>query len=71
MEFSSVNEFLRKAASAKADNRTAIDDALVPYLDDPSVIGVSVEIAESIDELFCSYGDEAFRQIALFVWASG
>jgi hypothetical protein len=66
MEFSSVNEFLRKAASAKADNRTAIDDALVPYLDDPSVVGVSKEVAESIDELFFSYGDEAFRQIALF-----
>ena len=68
MEFSSVNEFLRKAASAKADNRTAIDDALLPYLEDPSVVGVSKEIAESIDELFFSYGDEAFRQIAFPNW---
>jgi len=66
MEFSSVNDFLRKAASVKNDELQAVDNGLIPFLDDPSVVGVTKELSESIEELFQNYGDEAFRQIALF-----
>lgn len=66
MDFFSVDDFLRKATSAKDEKRIAIDDSLVPFMDDPSIVGVPVELADSIDHLLSAYGDEAFRQIALF-----
>lgn len=66
MDFSSVNDFLKKASSAKNSDRKAIDDALGPMLDDPGTIGVSVELADVIDDYYEKYGDEAFKQIGMF-----
>lgn len=66
MDFSSVDDFLRKAASAKDEKRIAIDDSLAPLMDDPSIVGVPVELLDAIEHLLSAYGDEAFRQIALF-----
>jgi hypothetical protein len=40
MNFSSVGDFLRKAATAKSDERKAIDEKLAPMLEDRFTIGV-------------------------------
>jgi hypothetical protein len=66
MDFSSVGDFLRKAATAKQDARQAIDDKLVPFLENPSTVGIPPTLNGSIDTLLETYGDETYRQIALF-----
>jgi hypothetical protein len=66
MDFSSVNDFLKKATSAKSQDRQLIDDELDPFLSDPATIGVTPELSEDIDSLKTKYGDEAFRQIGIF-----
>lgn len=66
MDFSSVNDFLKKAASAKSEDRQLIDDELDPFLSDPATIGVTPDLSQSIDALKEKYGDEALRQIAIF-----
>lgn len=66
MDFSSVNDFLKKANSAKSQDRQLIDDELDPFLLDPATIGITPELSESIDSLKEKYGDEAFRQIGIF-----
>jgi hypothetical protein len=66
MDFSSVGDFLRKAATAKQDARQAIDDKLVPFLENPSTAGIPPTLNGSIDTLLETYGDETYRQIALF-----
>ena len=66
MDFSSVNDFLRKAAFAKKEKLKAIEDDLVDFIDDPSVAGVPVELWDNMEKLLHAYGDETFRQIALF-----
>ena len=66
MDFSSVGDFLRKAASAKQDRRQAIDENLAPFLEDPAVAGVPPSLATTFKDLFEQYGDEVYRQIAIF-----
>lgn len=66
MDFSSVGDFLRKAATAKQDRRKVIDEGLSPFLEDPSTIGVTPALSETLEELTEQYGDEALRQVALF-----
>jgi hypothetical protein len=66
MDFSSVNDFLKKATSAKSQDRQLIDDELDPFLSDPATIGITPELSEDIDGLKEKYGDEAFRQIGIF-----
>ena len=66
MDFSSVNDFLKKATSAKSQDRQLIDDELDPFLSDPATIGITPELSEDIDSLKTKYGDEAFRQIGIF-----
>lgn len=66
MDFSSVNDFLKKATSAKSRERQVIDDELDPFLSDPATFGVTPELAKTIDGLKHKYGDEAFRQIGIF-----
>jgi len=66
MDFSSVNDFLKKATSAKSQERQLIDDELDPFLSDPATIGVTPELSEDIEALKEKYGDEAFRQIGIF-----
>lgn len=66
MDFSSVNDFLKKATSAKSQDRQLIDDELDPFLSDPATIGITPELSEDIDALKQKYGDEALRQIGIF-----
>lgn len=66
MDFSSVGDFLRKAATAKTDERKAIDARLAPMLQDSLTIGVPPEILETIEGLVEQYGDEAYKQISMF-----
>ena len=66
MDFSSVGDFLRQAASAKQDKRQAIDDRLEPFMEDPSTVGIPPELATAIETLLEAHGDETYRQIALF-----
>jgi uncharacterized protein YjeT (DUF2065 family) len=66
MDFSSVNDFLKKATSAKSQDRQLIDDELDPFLSDPATIGITPELSEDIDGLKTKYGDEALRQIGIF-----
>jgi hypothetical protein len=66
MDFSSVGDFLRKAAIAKQDSRKVIDEGLAPFLEDPATIGVPPDLSEKLEELMEEYGDEALRQVALF-----
>lgn len=66
MDFSSVNDFLKKATSAKSQERQVIDEELDPFLSDPATIGITPELSEAVDALKEKYGDEAFRQIGIF-----
>ena len=66
MDFSSVGDFLRQAATAKQDKRQAIDDQLIPFMEDPGTVGIPPDLATSIEALLEAYGDETYRQIALF-----
>jgi hypothetical protein len=66
MDFSSVGDFLRQAATAKQDKRQAIDDQLMPLMEDPATVGIPPNLAAAIETLLEAYGDETYRQIALF-----
>jgi hypothetical protein len=66
MDFSSVGDFLRKAASAKQDRRKTIDENLAPFLEDPATIGIPPSLSESIEALLEQHGDETYRQVAIF-----
>lgn len=66
MDFSSVNDFLKKASSAKNQERQLIDDELDPFLSDPATVGITPSLSEAIDELKEEYGDEALKQIGIF-----
>jgi hypothetical protein len=66
MDFSSVNDFLTKASSAKNQERQLIDDELDPFLSDPATVGITPAMSEAIDALKEKYGDEAFKQIGIF-----
>jgi len=66
MDFSSVGDFLRQAATAKQDKRQAIDDQLEPFMEDPSTVGIPPDLAAAIETLLEAHGDETYRQIALF-----
>jgi hypothetical protein len=66
MDFSSVGDFLRQAATAKQDKRQAIDDRLTPFMEDPGTVGIPPVLATSIEALLEAHGDETYRQIALF-----
>lgn len=64
--FSTVNDFLRQAADAKASKKEAIASSIAPHLQDPGTVGVPPKFAKTIGHLVGNYGDEAYRQIALF-----
>lgn len=66
MDFSSVGDFLRKAASAKQDRRKVIEENLAPFLEDPALTGIPPSLATTFEDLLEEYGDEAYRQIAIF-----
>jgi len=64
--FSTVNDFLRQAADAKASKKEAIASSISPHLQDPGTVGVPPTLAKTINFFVGNYGDEAYRQIALF-----
>jgi len=66
MNFSSVDDFLRQAKSVKEETIASIDDNLTPFFEDTGLIGVPPILADSIATLVKTYGDETYRQIALF-----
>lgn len=72
MDFSSVGDFLRQAASSKENDRKIIDEQLAPFLEASSTVGVTPEFHQSIETLVEQHGDEAYRQIGMFAigqWA--
>ena len=66
MNFSSVGDFLRKTATAKSDERKAIDEKLAPMLEDRFTIGIPLGLLEAIEDLVEQYGDETYKQVGLF-----
>ena len=64
--FQSVDDFLRKANGSKTEDRKLIDEEIAPTLEDPDTVGVPPELLNTMETLFEEYGDEAFRQVALF-----
>ena len=64
--FSTVNEFLQQAAAAKAGKREAISSYIGPHLQDPGTVGVPPSLADIFRGYIAKYGDETYRQIALF-----
>jgi hypothetical protein len=66
MEFSSVDDFLRKATNAKKDERDLIDQELHGMMVDPGIVGIPPSLAETLENLFETYGDEALRQVGMF-----
>jgi hypothetical protein len=66
MDFSSVDDFIKKASSIKSQDRQLIDDELDPLLSDPATIGVPPGLSTAIERLKEEYGDEAYKQIGMF-----
>lgn len=64
--FNSVDDFLRKAQEAKSEKREEMHEWVQDFVNDPSMVGIPVEMAEEINGLVEKYGDEPLRQIALF-----
>jgi hypothetical protein len=65
-EFSSVNDFLRQAVAAKDSKRQAISASITPDLQDHGMVGIPPRLANTLESMLQSYGDEAYRQVALF-----
>jgi hypothetical protein len=65
-QFSSVNDFLNKAAAAKDGKRQAIGQSLYPHIQDHGTVGIPPELAKAVEELLQRHGDETYRQVALF-----
>lgn len=65
-DFSTVGDFLRAAQSAKQDRLQAVSEGIAPHLNEHGTVGVPPRLAQTIDGLLEDYGDEAYRQIALF-----
>ncbi|NBV29656.1 hypothetical protein EBS02_11715, partial [bacterium] len=61
-----MDDFLRQAKSVKEETIASIDDNLTPFFEDTGLIGVPPILADSIATLVKTYGDETYRQIALF-----
>jgi len=64
--FNSVDDFLRKAQEAKNEKREEMHEWVQDFVNDPSMVGVPVEMSENIGTLMEKYGDECLRQIAMF-----
>lgn len=64
--FNSVDDFLRKAQEAKSEKRDEMHEYVQDFINDPSMVGVPIELAETIGQLMETYGDECLRQVALF-----
>ena len=65
-QFSSVEDFLRKAREAKTSQRPDVEEFISDHFEDPHLIAVPPDLGETIVDLTEKYGDEALRQLALF-----
>lgn len=71
--FESVDAFLKAVRSSKGDRRQAIEEELKPMLQGSSTYAVPPSLAKQIHQLTEQYGDEAWKQTAMFCicyWAS-
>ncbi len=64
--FSTAEAFLREAAAAKQNKRDAISASIAPHLADHGTVGIPPQLHQGIDKLLERYGDEAYRQVALY-----
>ena len=64
--FSTAEAFLREAAAAKQGKRDAISASIHPHISDHGTVGIPPELHQAIDGFLCTYGDETYRQVALF-----
>ena len=65
-QFSTVEDFLKQAVAAKNGKREAIGQAISPGLQDHGTVGIPPKLAATIEAMLQKYGDESYRQIALF-----
>ena len=65
-DFFSVDQFIRQAVAAKDGKRQAISDSISPGLQDHGLVGIPPKLAKSLETMLERYGDEAYRQVALF-----
>ena len=65
-QFSTVEDFLKQAVAAKDGKREAIGQAISPGLQDHGTVGIPPKLAATIEAMLKKYGDESYRQIALF-----
>ena len=65
-QFASVDDFLRQAVAAKSGKREAIGASIAPHLQDTGTVGIPPELAKTIELMLQRYGDETYRQLALF-----
>lgn len=65
-QFSTVEDFLKQAVAAKDGKREAIGQAISPGLQDHGTVGIPPKLAATIETMLQKYGDESYRQIALF-----
>ena len=65
-QFSSVEDFLRKAREAKTSQRPDVEEFITDHFEDPHLIAIPPDLGETVVNLTEKYGDEALRQIALF-----
>lgn len=65
-DFSTVNDFLRQTAAAKDGKRQAIGATIAPHLEEQGTVGIPPLLAQDIEAMLRDYGDETYRQIALF-----
>lgn len=65
-DFSTVNDFLRQTAIAKQGKRLAIAATVGDHLNDPGTVGLPPAIAKIVEGLIEQFGDETYRQLALF-----
>ncbi len=64
--FSTAEAFLREAAAAKQSKRDAISASIAPQISDQGTVGIPPVLHEVMDRLLERYGDETYRQLALF-----
>lgn len=65
-EFSTVDDFLRQAAEAKSGKRFAIASNVEAQLSEHGAVAVYPKLGELIEALVVKYGDEVYRQLALY-----
>ena len=64
--FSTAEAFLREAAAAKQSKREAISASIAPHISDHGTVGVPPKLHKAIESFLEYYGDETYRQVALY-----